>query len=312
MSQNKIINPATFGGCVYYSQNREDLILQSFFPDVKKGFYVDIGAYDPDEHSVTKLFYLKGWRGINIEPQADRCARFDEVRPLDTNLAVGIGSKQETLPLRTYNSQGRATFSTEMKQLYQENPDNDTQSFNDQQVLVRPLADVLAEHKVERVHFMKVDVEGLEYEVLASNDWQRFRPEVLCIEADHILKDWRPMVREAGYELVFDDGLNEYYADGSTGRKKKFNFIRDVVAVRGGGIRADYFKNMEVLYALYLEYQRSDVNILRRENESFRKQVERQKARLDALEENWNSFWKVTKRLRQLLKVRMHNKVKRT
>ena len=50
---------------IYCSQNREDLILEAFFIGEKKGFYVDVGAYDPDYDSVTKLFYLKGWNGIN-------------------------------------------------------------------------------------------------------------------------------------------------------------------------------------------------------------------------------------------------------
>jgi peptide methionine sulfoxide reductase MsrB len=53
---------------ISYAQNREDVIIDAFFPDLKKGFYVDIGAADPNYDSVTKFFYEKGWSGINIEP----------------------------------------------------------------------------------------------------------------------------------------------------------------------------------------------------------------------------------------------------
>ena len=51
-----------------YSQCLEDLILFCIFYDAKNGFYIDIGAHDPDKISVTKAFYLRGWHGINIEP----------------------------------------------------------------------------------------------------------------------------------------------------------------------------------------------------------------------------------------------------
>jgi hypothetical protein len=94
---------------------------------------------------------------------------------------------------------------------------------------------------------LKVDVEGHEYEVLAGNDWSRFRPEVICIEADHIIKDWRPLLRKNGYKLVFFDGLNEYYADSKTDRAKKFNFIKHVLLELKGGIAADDYEKLEKL-----------------------------------------------------------------
>ena len=51
-----------------YSQFYEDLILFCIFYEVKNGFYIDVGANDPNIISVTKAFYLRGWYGINIEP----------------------------------------------------------------------------------------------------------------------------------------------------------------------------------------------------------------------------------------------------
>ena len=53
---------------ISYAQNREDVILNGFFEGRDKGFYVDVGAGNPVDDSVTKLFYDKGWHGINIEP----------------------------------------------------------------------------------------------------------------------------------------------------------------------------------------------------------------------------------------------------
>ena len=58
---------------------------------------MDVGANDPDQNSVTKLFYLAGWRGINIEPNPDMIELLEKNRPEDTNLKVGISDKPGTL-----------------------------------------------------------------------------------------------------------------------------------------------------------------------------------------------------------------------
>jgi FkbM family methyltransferase len=191
-------DPRVLGGCVYYSQNREDLILQSFFPDESDGFYVDVGAFDPDLDSVTKLFYLNSWHGINIEPQPEKYALFEKKRKRDINLNVGISDKTSELTLRVYKSGGLSTFSESMKTSYEVSPDNDTKEYQEVTVPVLPLRKVFSKEGVKKISFLKVDVEGLEYEVLKSNDWQKYRPEVLCIEANHIENDWRPMLREVG------------------------------------------------------------------------------------------------------------------
>lgn len=228
-------NPSTLGGCVYYAQNREDLILQSFFPEVKKGFYVDVGAFDPDYDSVTKLFYLNGWNGINIEPQADKFRLFQKKRKRDINLNIGIADREGTLTLRTYTSAGLSTVSDEVKTDYNVIPDADTDKYIDVEVKVETLKKVLTQQKVSHIHFLKVDVEGFEYEVLKGNDWKAFRPEVICIEANHVKHDWRPILKDVGYEKVFDDNLNFYYVDKNTNRKDKLNYVKDVINDRGAG-----------------------------------------------------------------------------
>jgi hypothetical protein len=53
---------------ISYGQNSEDVVLWRALRDIGTGFYVDVGAGDPKEDSVTHAFYERGWSGINIEP----------------------------------------------------------------------------------------------------------------------------------------------------------------------------------------------------------------------------------------------------
>ena len=224
---------------VYYSQNREDLILSAFFPEVKKGFYVDVGAYDPDKDSVTKLFYKRGWAGINIEPQNNKFALFQKKRIRDTNLNIGISNKSGTLTLRSYENQGLSTLSKEIKAKYED--DKAQLKYDDIVVEVSTLKNIFKQHNVEKIHFLKVDVEGFEYEVLEGNDWNKFRPEVICLEANHIIKNWKPILITNKYVLAFHDGLNEYYTDSGTNRKTNFDYVNHIVVERGGGLNTvDY------------------------------------------------------------------------
>ncbi|MHB8276898.1 MAG: hypothetical protein ACYDIA_04500 [Candidatus Humimicrobiaceae bacterium] len=54
--------------------------LDKFSGYKRKGFYVDIGANDPHMFSNTKRFYLRGWTGINIEPNVDNWQKLSSYR----------------------------------------------------------------------------------------------------------------------------------------------------------------------------------------------------------------------------------------
>jgi FkbM family methyltransferase len=228
---------------VYYSQNREDLVLEAFFPDVEKGFYVDVGANDPVVDSVTKLFYEKGWRGINIEPLKHHYEALKAQRPEDINLNIGVGLKRKTMVFNeVVSGDGLSTFLDDMAK------DSATSdSIKNYPVQIETLSEVFKAHKVGKIHFLKIDVEGFEYEVLAGNDWDKYRPEVICIEANHIIKDWRPLLKTNNYKLAFSDGLNEYYTDASTSRQAQFDFVESVVINRGGGVRDEHYQIIKEL-----------------------------------------------------------------
>ena len=83
-----------------YSQELDDIILYSVLGDtVKKGFYIDVGANDPWEFSVTKLFYEIGWRGINVEPLLHCYKELENDRPRDINVQKGVGSRKGEMTL---------------------------------------------------------------------------------------------------------------------------------------------------------------------------------------------------------------------
>lgn len=228
---------------IYYAQNREDLILESFFLDVNKGFYVDVGACHPDVASVTKRFYEKGWSGINIEPQSNLLDLFRRDRPRDINLNAGVSDKNTSITMRSYiNNQGLSTMSQAVMTEHEGVARNKTSQYEDIEVQVLTLESIFNTNRVKKIHFLKVDVEGFEYQVLAGNDWTKYRPEVICIEANHIVRNWRRLLTSNAYEIAFNDGLNDYYVDGKLRTKRVPKYVEYVVTKLRGGISSqDYY-----------------------------------------------------------------------
>src|SRR5205809_5964741 len=117
---------------IYYGQNKEDLLIKSFFPDVERGFYIDVGANDPLIDSVTKLFYDAGWSGINIEPIDKHIKNLKTQRTRDVNVHAGIGNKPGKLIFRQYlDGDGLSTFDTATRTDYEANTELPTKKFKD-------------------------------------------------------------------------------------------------------------------------------------------------------------------------------------
>lgn len=202
-----------------FSSAGEDMILRHILgSDKMSGFYVDVGAFHPTLFSNTYFFYLNGWQGINIEARPGSKALFDNVRPRDTNLEIGISTERGTM---TYY------FIAEDSPMNSFSPDFLKQIEmlgevkKEISVPTAPLVEVLERHvpNGRPIDFMNVDVEGRDFEVLDSNDWNRFRPRIIVVEDEGLDPAESRIVKLMnghGYELcaqnvIILDKINEYF-----------------------------------------------------------------------------------------------------
>ncbi|HEX7633280.1 MAG TPA: FkbM family methyltransferase [Candidatus Saccharimonadales bacterium] len=283
---------------VSYAQNREDIILSCFFDDDEKGFYVDVGANEPMHESVTKYFYDRGWHGINIEPIPRLHQKLVIQRPNDINLPIGVSKKPGQFTLHYYpNGDGLSTMSETMASSYRTGTSKFTEVEEEIVVDTLPLKDIFKKHvKNNQIYFMKVDVEGFEYEVLSGNDWEKYRPQVICIEANHVDKDWRPLLIKQNYSLVFADGLNEYYVDNSTDRAKKFDYVKGVI-----------FREPIVNFRLLKDFKAHDdlVTTLEKNNTELRAELEKSQAERQQLQHSFNEIASLRRHVKRNVKHRL-------
>jgi FkbM family methyltransferase len=204
-----------------YSQDGEDMVLRRLFERQRSGFYVDVGAHHPYRFSNTCYFYRRGWRGINIDPNPDGIEAFRRARPADINVCLGVSDTAGDLAFHLFNEPALNTFDAALAMERARLPDY--WLIETKNVPVRRLDDLLNEYlpRDQKIDFLSIDVEGRDLSVLRSNDWNKFRPVLLLVEAHErtvsaIESDPINMFAvAAGYRLIAKTLNTLIYEDGS-------------------------------------------------------------------------------------------------
>jgi FkbM family methyltransferase len=184
------------------------MILCRIFEGQNRGFYVDVGAHHPRRFSNTNVFYRRGWRGINIEPNPDAARIFRASRGRDINLQLGVSIRAGSLRFYQFDEPALNTFDEKIVESRLANTPYKLLGTVD--VPVERLETVLSKHlpRGQQIDFLSIDVEGLDMAVLQSNDWKLFRPQCVLVEALGIplenVKDSEVFrfMSGTGYELV--------------------------------------------------------------------------------------------------------------
>ncbi|NLR80998.1 FkbM family methyltransferase [Chitinophaga eiseniae] len=166
-----------------YSSEGEDLILKRIFHGKEKGTYVDVGAHHPFRFSNTYLFYQMKWRGINIDPMPGTQALFNRYRPEDINLEMGVSLQKQQLTYSIFNEPALNTFSADKVAEYTQ--EAQYKVIEKVKIDTWPLSVILDEYLQagQSIDFLTIDAEGLDMEVLRSNNWHKYRPAYVLVES---------------------------------------------------------------------------------------------------------------------------------
>ncbi|HEY1045599.1 MAG TPA: FkbM family methyltransferase [Bacteroidia bacterium] len=163
-----------------YSGEGEDLIIEKFIKGKRNGVYVDVGCYHPKVGSNTFKLFKKGWSGINIDPNPNTIKTFNQYRPGDINLNIGISESGQKLVYHEFKESAVSTFSEEFYQLRLQ---QGAQYIGSTTIETKTLADVFNQYLGDKkIDVLDIDTEGIDIEVLRSNDWTKFKPQLILVE----------------------------------------------------------------------------------------------------------------------------------
>jgi FkbM family methyltransferase len=192
-----------------YSQYHEDRVINKLLKKKQIGTYIDVGANDPIHFNNTKYFYDKGWHGINIEPNSILFKKILKRRTRDINLNIGVGEKRGELIFYEISADTLSTFSEEMAK---KSIEEGHKLISSHTVKVLTLADIFEEYLANlAIDFMSIDVEGLDLEVLKSNNWLKYRPTVVMVEINRDGEKIIDFLECQGYELKHNNLTNAIF-----------------------------------------------------------------------------------------------------
>ncbi|CAI8762851.1 Methyltransf_21 domain-containing protein [Pseudomonas sp. IT-P171] len=278
---------------VSYAQNFEDVMLWRALSHVSRGFYIDIGAQDPVHDSVSLAFYEHQWRGVHIEPTEQYSSKLRLARPDEVIEQVAIGAGAESLEFYEFSDTGLSTSDDAIAKLHL---DSGYQAIR-RVVPVMSLDTLLEKYRDHAVNWMKIDVEGLEKNVIESWVESPIRPWILVIESTLPLSqeqshdDWESLILAKGYRFAYFDGLNRFYVHEAHGELlKAFNRPPNVFDgfVLGGKASHSFYQ--------LVQSRVIQAETLRASEEAMRKSVEAELASVYA-----STSWRLTQPLRWLM-----------
>lgn len=163
----------------YFGQTAEDVILKLYLPE-SKGFYLDVGAGRPIAGSNTFSLYTRGWTGICIDPISTNARLLKSFRRRDEILNILVGSKEATIDFWEFEPYEYSTADETVAEKVMKYAGIRLLNFSKK--VVKPLSDIVPNISSLDAALLSIDVEGFDLEVLKSNDWNVFKPRVICIE----------------------------------------------------------------------------------------------------------------------------------
>lgn len=211
---------------VSYAQNFEDVMLWRALQHVDNGFYLDIGAQDPVIDSVSRGFYEKGWRGVHLEPTPEYAAKLRYNRPDETVIQNAVGDADGMIPFFQFVETGLSTGDPAIAAQHKARG----MICLETEVQTLTLNSLFSRFEDREIHWMKIDVEGMEEAVIGSWGDNTARPWIIVVEsttpmsterADEI---WRQQLIDRNYEFCYFDGLNCFFVSKDRlALKKAFN-----------------------------------------------------------------------------------------
>jgi FkbM family methyltransferase len=216
-----------------YSQAGEDIIVQYLFDSLKidKPTYLEVGTNQPLICNNTYNFYTKGCYGVCIEPDKNMVGKIKAKRPDDIVLNIGIGlTESSNAPFYLFPDKvnGWSTFSKE-EALIRERESGI--GFSTVEVPLVPVNTIIGKYFSPHPNFISLDVEGLDLDILQSLDFEKYKPEVICVETvtfgymtntEEKITGISDFMHSKGYITYADTHINTIYCrkDAFTNLKK--------------------------------------------------------------------------------------------
>lgn len=181
-----------------FSQEGEDLILDELLGHKNEGFYIDIGAYHPFQFSNTRMFYNRGWHGINVDVMPETIKLFNKFRTRDINIEAAIASKNKKISYYIYKEKALNTCDEDRVEYLKQNGYMPVRKIYVETYTIMEILNKYVE-KNQKIDFIDIDIEGMDEEVIEQMDFNKYCPTIIMTE--NLKGEKQNIIEKNGYKL---------------------------------------------------------------------------------------------------------------
>lgn len=201
-----------------YAQSGEDIIISDLFTrlNISQPTYLDIGANDPVALSNTYRLYKRGSKGVCVEPNPVLYQKIQKKRSRDICLNVGVAfdeRRESAFYLFSQQFNGLNTFSKEEADFWEHTGNDEIGRHKVESIInmkLMPVNEIIEKYFSPHPNFISVDVEGLDFEILKTIDFSKYRPEVFCVETLGFIENNKEIKKTEIIDFLLEQGYFVY------------------------------------------------------------------------------------------------------
>ena len=178
---------------MFNSQDKQDEYLETYiFKGYKNGIFMDIGAHDGISINNTLYFEkYNNWKGINVEPIKQVYDKLIINRPNCININCAISNNNGIAEFIC--NTGYTEMISGLKNNYDSRHLQRLQNENEQMgstteiiiVETKKIETICDEHNIKHINYLSIDVEGGEFEVIKSINFDKIFIDVIGFENNY-------------------------------------------------------------------------------------------------------------------------------
>jgi FkbM family methyltransferase len=200
-----------------YTQYGEESVLKTFFKTTPNGTVVDVGAADGVRYSNSRyLIESLGWMGVLVEPHPTyftELVKLYEHNPSVTLINKAVYSEEGELPFYVYGRDEHAQVSTLSENFKNKVIKVHGDNYEQTPIMVKVIKLSQVLEGLEEIEFLSVDCEGVDMEVLLSNDWDKYRPSLVCVEHSMPKSTLQEFMTSVGYKFLTETEGNSFFCE---------------------------------------------------------------------------------------------------
>lgn len=202
----------------FYSQyNQDEYIYNNFFKDKTNGFFIDIGASEPERQNNTLFFEKLGWKGVLVEPVKKQ---YDQLLKQRKSPCEPVAIYKETGTFKFIACggyiKGLSGILKEQKPQHLNRIFNELLQFGDSVEIINvntiTFDNLIKKYNINHaIDYLSIDTEGAEYSILKTINFDKHFIKIISVENNYTEDNVHNLLIKNNFKRITSLGCDDIY-----------------------------------------------------------------------------------------------------